>query len=375
MNETLQKTEKRRNYTRRPYSFFKHMCNDGRKLSRAALALGGLINGFSNSRSDPNARCYLSYANFRDKLDSAHATVARNVKILLRENLIDQDKSTAHTSYKFIVQDPEEKGCICTDLFFYHTPLHVRGIQDPVFLTKAQVDVASLIITHCESVGAFKGSHRSIAHILNLSPTTVGKAIALLLRADLIYRPKEARGKNGHIKSSYVINKKLILAMRKEYDKKVSRPQAATPASAVCEPLPLDGTTTDTRSCRDSRTLEERAFDKIVDRDRYYARLQDLAWAPVRRFEKLLADDPRHEELRQRRSKLVIRLADIQVHGLPGEAEIKKQLHSIEVMISKRRSELGVSAEDLKPVFRCPLCSDTGKRPDGFFCNCFPVRR
>lgn len=335
---------KKESYIRRPYSFFKTEIG-GRKLRRSELAVLGAVYSFS---SKEEARCRMSYARFADKLSISHATVACAIATLKQESLIEQDKSSAVATYKYT--RTAEKGHVHTDLFLYHTPFVIG--QEERLLLQSEIDVLSLIATHCgnERGSGFTGSVRGIARTLNLSNTTVQKALTVLLHARLIFRAAEGRGINGHKRSAYSVNEKMLRPLRKRFNKALEAPTA--------RPRPL--TDADVRA----------------DRERFYAANRARAMQRVEFFEKKLLQDPTYAELSRKSRALAPQIARAEIRlDADTVAALKKEAGTLERKITLRMNALGVSKSDLTPVFTCPKCSDTGFLPNGYACDCYPPTR
>ncbi|MFQ7079509.1 MAG: hypothetical protein ACLRSW_17155 [Christensenellaceae bacterium] len=43
-------------------------------------------------------------------------------------------------------------------------------------------------------------------------------------------------------------------------------------------------------------------------------------------------------------------------------------------VLIERMKALNITSEDLKPRYRCLKCSDTGFKPDGHQCDCYPLK-
>lgn len=347
-------------YIRRYYSTFKQTTADGRKLSRAQLTVLGAILSYSNVKGKPDALCQLSYSSFEKQYRVSRASIARAISTALDAGIITQDKSNpAHASYKYI-ESNQDQGYIVTENYLYKTKFAVKGEAEPRYLTRSAIDVLSLIKTHCENKkgnGKFRGSVRGIMSTLNLSKRTVQKAISLLLAAELIFRPD--RGINSHFRSEFTVNKKLLRTVRKQYRKE---------NAALAR-----------RSSTENNPEWIAAADAKADRDRFYAARRHLAEAPVEQFQRQLDADKRYHELDVEQRKLTPHIARLEVAGEHAKAEeCKRKQKSLKVQMARRMEALGISSDDLKPVYECNLCNDTGVRvKDHRMCDCYqsPRRR
>ncbi len=336
-------------FCRRPYTLFKKTI-DGKNLTRVENIIFSAISSFSGE----DARCKLSYSGFSERYNVSRASVARTIRKGKAAGLIEQDKSNrACASYRMAENDMTG-GYIITEDYLYHVLFSVCGQARK--LTRATVDVLSLIKTHCDNKngdGCFTGSVRSIMTILHLSKRTVQQALKLLLNADLIFRPH--KGINNRSKSEFHINKTFF----RKFENAMRKKPAANgkPASEVRTP----------------RFVAE--ADARADRERFYAQRRSQAEAKVKPFRIALDTDPIYHNLEAQRRPLSFLIAKADVAG---DAAQSKELTAKEQDLTKRMlqrmKELGISPEDLQPPYRCKLCNDTGTRPDGFRCTCYPLR-
>ena len=212
IEKTPQKTiQKYPTYINRPYSFF-HISMERRKLTRSDLAIMGVIYTFSDMENG----CTYSYDDFQRKLRVSRATVARTLNYLKLCGKISQDKThKTSTSYRF--NKTTEKACIRTYLCLYTSKFNIDGKKQ--YLTKAEIDVLSLMITqsnYSDRGKTYRGSIRKIGQILSLSNNTVQKTISKLLKTGIIFQSGKDKGINGHKMSVYHINEKLI--RQEEYE-------------------------------------------------------------------------------------------------------------------------------------------------------------
>ena len=343
-------------HLRNPYWLFKLMIGN-RKPRRSEIVIAGAVFSYSCVHDDSEARCNMSYNQFAEKLHLSRATVARSVKSLRDKKIIEQDKSRRiGAAYRYI-DPPQENGYIDTELYLYTTPFSVRGKREPVYLTKAQVDVLCLIKTHTgnkKGKGYFEGSVRSIARTVNLSDTTAQRAIDVLLRAGLIFRTENGRGVNLHKRSRYVANEKLLRVVRKKYKKD------ATPGNAPK---------------KDNRTEAEIAADARADRERYYAELRQRDQARIDQHVGVLMKDEEYVKTDRAIRQLVVKIAAAEEHGLPGLNELRDQQSVLLAQRARRMVLCNIDEKDVQPMYKCRRCSDTGFTPDGRMCDCYPPGR
>ena len=330
-------------FIRRPYSFF-HKSVAGRKLTRSELAIMGAVYSFSGSENG----CTYSYSRFQREFGISRATVARAVSAMKASGEVSQDKAhKASAAYRF--DESAEKACIRTELWLYTFQFEIEGQKR--YLTKSEIDVLSLILSHKtnpNTIGAFVASVRQIAGILNLSATCVQRALDALLHADLIYRE---RGINGSRKSRYKANDKLMRKAVKKMRKEVREQRV------------------------DRRTAAEAAADERTERERYYAKIRAERESRKDYFLSLLgADEAYHRADRELRT-LDVALARAEIFEPKAVDDLRKRRKSLTVTKSRRMAALGISAEDLNPPFRCEKCRDTGERADHTYCDCWRIQR
>lgn len=344
----------------KPYGLLKLRKADGGKFSRNDLTVLSAIYCFS-AHSDK--RCNLSYAGFTRLYNVSPASVARAVKRLKDEELIVQDKSNpAHASYTY-TGPSMKKSSITVNYFLYHVKFKVKGEAEPRLLTKSAVDVLSHIMTHelNQKGNGFTGSQRGIAAALQLTKKTVQSAIRLLMKADLIYQPKEYKGVNTHKRSRYVLNTILLMKARKQFERELG---------LVREPVkqPAQDRSFAPRSVSDA--------DARAARERYYAELRRHAESRAEKFLGELNADTRYAELSKQRRALQVELGKAAAYNLPTLEELRRKEKSLDVRISRRMKELQISVDDITPVYHCKKCKDTGfDRKTGKPCDCYPSPR
>ena len=338
-------------YVRVPYAF----CKETRRISDCLVR--SMIYSFSCVKGKPDARCEMSYSRFQDKLHYSRSTVNAAIRGAIEDGGFDQDKTCRlRASYKYLpATDAGDAGegsaqtlpSFTVEFYLLHTGF--SGKDGKVsYLPKSAAMVLGLIKTHHDN-GGFTGSTRSIARTLGLSPKTIKKAIDLLLQLELIFRPKEGRGVNGWRRSSYIPNGKALRKAERTFNKS------------------LRGSASKTRKSPE---------DLLIERERYYARLQNAERERVSSIEHELNADSRFFELDRRRRQLEVEKAKAEVYSplrLPG---IEKELAKVRIDRARRMAQLGVAEEDLMPKFLCAKCEDTGYMKDsGVVCDCFRRRR
>lgn len=361
MAETeLQLNETENGFAIIPYPLFKKKVHpkNGRFLRKAEILILGTIFGFSSAKE--NASCNKTYRTFEENLNLSHGTVARAIKELKEAELIIQDKSRRIcSSYRF--NNPKKsKKFIVIDFFLYATKFTVRGETEPRYLTKSEIEVLSLIRTHCSNKhgkGFFESSVRGIASILNLCDTTVQKCITTLLHADLIFRPENEKGINNYQRSRFTVNKKLLRKSEKKFQKQAS-PTAPLPSKEVR-----------------AKEQEIENANARAERERYYMRLQNIANSRAKAFQERLEADDTYKRVDTDRRKLEPQIGRAEAFCLPELTELYEKRRKLLAERARRMAELNISEADLQPIWHCPKCSDTGFRPNGRMCDCYPGGR
>lgn len=353
MAETdLQLNESVKGYARLSYSIFKRQYG-GRALRRSEILLLGTIFSFSSANDAASESvCNMSYRKFEEKLMLSHGTVARGIKALKQFGEIRQDKSRRSGASYQCVNPPKERGFIKIDLYLYATKFTVRGEKEARYLPKSAIDVLCLIKTHCSDSkgdGFFIGSVRSIAGTLNLTKTTVQKAIDLLLGAKLVFRSQEGRGVNGYKRSRFTVNEKLLRRTEKNYRKETAPP---TPEKRLSK--------------------AEQAADERAERENYYATLQNRAQQRIKWFSDCLDQDSTYTKINAAVRALDISIARAELYNPSDVGRLQKEQRRLQIDRATRMEELNVSEADLVPKWRCKKCSDTGFYPNGKMCDCYP---
>lgn len=340
----LQLNEDVPGYIRTPYSYFK------RHRRRSEIMILSAVFSFSDAG---NARCNYSYRQFEEKLNLSHGSVARAIKALKESGEISQDKSRRSRTAYNDAKRTKENGFVKIELYLYHTLFNIRGEKEACLLTNAEIDVLCFIKTHCSNQrgdGTFLGSVRGIARTLNLSKTTVQDAIDTLLHAGLIYRP--ARGVNGHERSLYTVNEKLLRRTERNY-KRATEPK---------------------KPSRKALSPEQKKEEERIERERYYTELRRRAQNRVYFFEDQLDKDDTYKEITSKWKGKDIEIARAEVYNLPELEELRKEKRRLGAQRARRMAELDISESDLKPQWRCRRCNDEGFLPNGKLCDCYPGR-
>ena len=327
----------------RPYSFFHGA--DGVRPSRSATMLLGWFSAFGTGEG-----LRIGYAALIEKLGLSRSTVARRIRELRKDGKIRTVRTGGQKSVYTYTGAAPEKAHVNTPLWLYDEVFSIDGIERK--LTKAEVDIASLIYSHTrnDKSRCYIGSVREIAGILNLSEKTVMRAIPVLFAADIISRP--VLGINRYKQSIFVANMKRFRRedkkARKE-ERKKERAQAPLPQAAI-----------------DANAKAER--------DKFYAARQV-------RMEKLadgfLAQAKRHPrfEANGKEIRLIgMELAKAEVQAPLTVPTLQARREELEAERARILDEQGVEEWqlDAKNHAICKICYDSGwQESDGRMCACY----
>ena len=343
-----------------------------KKLTPSAVSVAGKIYGFSHT-NDPEAVCRLSYEQIREEFGFSRATIAGAIEQLCKAKKSERVKRDQDgTAYKYI---EEIKGKRYDNIpqYLYTAEICVCGEWRK--LTPSEIRLLAHITTACENKktgGICRGSAGQFARDLGICKTTVKKALRALMKAGLIYRAKENKGKSkiervkrdqdgtaykyieehkGKSKynlSGYEVNRAVY-----EYKKYLKKPRAK-------------------RGEKPFVSAEVAAANAKAERESYYAKLREEAQQRVDKYLLKANREPRFKEITGELSRMEIAQAKAEIFEpvtLPSLL-IKKQ-----ALIKERREilkGLNMTEADLLPRYKCLKCSDTGFKPDGCQCNCYP---
>lgn len=347
-------------YIKRPLT----LLNAGKqKLSRTKLAILGFISTFASVDKDGlSVACRASYAQMARDFNVSVRTVSAAISSLKKENLIKrQDKSGKVAEYTTEYRpDIDEKFYIITCNFLYTMEFNFyNGVfRRKRFLKKSEIDVISLMISHAlnpKTEGVFRGSVRTIARHLKLSPKTVHEALTELERAKLFNRGKKAVNRHHDGYSVFYVSSKLIARVKRVYDwdKKAAEREKVKQAKAA-------------------QKEEVRQADMRSERDKYYSDLRYEYSKKQERVDKYIQNTPEYKAVDKKFVKVNPREA--------AQAEIdndRPKLEEFQRREAERAAEIAkvyatyLAPEDI-PKYRCDKCSDTGYKPDGRACDCYP---
>lgn len=333
-------------YIRRPYSFFHGALGENATPSERMIA--GKI--FSLACSEAR-ECRYTYKRFQDELGVSRSTVARAIGRLKEGGIIAQDKRRTGAAYKFVKLPDGRSAFLRTERWMLETAFEIgtKGGETVVRrLRQSEIDVLSLIWTHCTSSktgGTCTGSASTFAGILGYCDDTIKQAIRTLLHAGLITRAEEDRGVNGYKKSTYRINGRVV--------RKIER--AARRAAGAA----------------DRRTDAEKAADVKAERERFYAARREAAESRAERYFSRIMQDAAYARAEHAGKALMVKIARAELYSPADVARLQEEAKKLEAEKAARLRAMGIRAEDLTPRYTCPHCKDTGYLPGGKPCGCY----
>lgn len=317
----------------------------GKKISPVARAFAGRVFGVSKSKNEKEL--WTSYDQIEAELGVCRRSVANSIGKLKDAALISENnRSKKGTSYIFTGTTGRRYDII--PLFLYTADITVNGVERR--LTKAQVLLLGHFMTEAKrpkNNGDVEGSNAQFARKLNLSETTIKKAIKVLLKAGLIYRSAEDKGINGSQLSKYKVNRKLY-----EYERlrRVRAPKQSKAEKAIA------------------------AADAKAERESFYAqRKQEIEARAERYMLKVYETAPRLKDIEAELKKLQRPLAIAELEGgeqyqilLLKEKKLQDERSTIykQIGADHRRTQASFYA-------RCKKCQDTGYLPNGQGCTCY----
>ena len=328
------------NYIRIPYEFL------SKGLTAAALLILGKIFTFSNISNKQDSVCRSSFRRFAQDFRLSERQIARKVKELKGKKVVLQDKSLNTCAAYTYAGEKCGKSFIRSDLYLYQKEFEIHG-EGKRYLTLSEILVLSLIWTHCNNpeTGKYTGSIRGMAKLLGLSPSTVQRCIEVLKRANLIIC--ETKAPNGSRWSAYRVNEKHLKTAEREYKNSAQKEGYVDPKIA--------------------------ALDAQSEREHFYSVAKRRAEAPAEQAKERLRTDERYREAEQRYNMLMPKIGTYAAFGQTEELKkAKGEQKRWAAVMAERMNAMKISPEDLRPRYRCVKCSDTGFRPNGQMCDCYP---
>lgn len=323
----------------------------GRKKSPTARAIAGKIFGVSSRKGAPS--CWTSYDQIQEEFGICRSTVAASLGVLKEDNLIQEKKRDREgTAYTYVGEVGRRYNVV--PLYLFTAEFVASGKKWR--LTKAQVLVLSHLMTESrrpKNNGKYEGSIAQLARELSLSETTVKKALSVLMKARLIYRPVEDKGINGHKLTRYSVAKELF-----DYERK-RRVRAAKRV----------------KKAEDERIA---ALDAKIERERFYEAQRGRAEARANKYKKSVESQV-PEFVKVSKAIRVVQLDEVkaQVYSKPNLVNLQAQRRELEAQRREMLKRYQISEERMKPEYYavCKQCFDTGTLPNGRGCTCYQRQR
>lgn len=322
--------------------------NGGRRLRPSSRALQEKIVSFTrqgdNEQKDKLSGTRFTYEQGCKEFGCCRATFASALDELRQANLVKKvDRDVDGTEYVYIGPPTAGKFYVIPQ-YLYTVEIYVDGAYRGI--TPAQVRVLAYLMTECSSPlnggnvnyggGVCRTSYKKLARVLKLSENVIREAIALLMKARLVYRPARNKGKNGKKLSGYEV--KSALYIYKKYAKK-------------------------------AKTSE----DEQKKRVEYYAELRAQAQRRLNYVENIVEKDSSYMETYKSLRKAELDAVKAEMQG--ADEKTKLETKARVARLKKERvlilSRLGIAEEELTLQCSCERCKDTGII-DGKWCTCYP---
>ena len=341
--------EKRGLYQRFPLNLPATRLN-GNRLRPSSRNILGKVKTFTrtskNNRTQETVKLgsRFTYEQLKQEFGCSRATIALGLEELRSEGLIKKsDRDIKGTEYVYTGESTSGKFYIVPQ-YLYTLDVCVDGEYQR--LTTTAVHVLAYLMTECAYVGNggkpnYGGgvcctSYKKLAEDLHFSKNAVKKAINTLMKANLVFRPAESKGKNGRKLSGYRVSAKLYIL--RKYAKKAATPEA-----------------------------------EKVKREKYYKELRDES---ERRASVFLARAKKDKWFSEKydayRLKKTIEIAKAELHSPEMVTSIKKEIKELRTALESKLSKMGLCWSDITIQRNCPTCGDTGVHPSGQACTCYP---
>ena len=113
------------------------------------------------------------------------------------------------------------------------------------------------------------------------------------------------------------------------------------------------------------------AADIRGERERYYTLLREKAQDRAEKMRKKAEKNADFVKSESELKKCELALARAEAQGLDDVAALRINLKAIRAQRLKALQAVGITEEDLLPVYTCKKCSDTGFMADGRMCDCY----
>lgn len=318
-----------------------------KKLKPSSYAIVGKIFGLTQVKK-ANAVCRTSYDQLQKEIGIARSTIATSLQELKDAALIEEcGRDREGTSFNFVGDAGKRYDVV--PQYLYTADILING--QSCRLTKAQVRILSHMMTESQrpkNNGAYEGSIVRLAKALNLSETTIKKAIKFLLKSRLIYRPAEDKGVNSNKLTRYHINRELF-----SYEK-YRKPKAKKAETLVSK--------------------EVAAANARAERDSYYANRRAEMEERAERYRlKAYQAVPALKTIEKDIKSMQFTLAKAELYDMSTYPKLKAEEKRLNDERSALLSRFGISEEKFTASYYaiCKECNDSGRKRDGTSCTCF----
>lgn len=342
-------TEKLGLFNRTPLSMYQQK-HDEKRFAPSTGAIMAKIYSLSTTK-ESGYRC--TYDLIRDEFGYAKQTVATAFSRLKEKGLIERKERDQDGTLYHYIGDKVGRQFDNVPQYLYTAEICVNGEWRT--MSDTEIRVLARIMTECSYIenggGKFGGgvyyvSYKKLARKVGRSETIVKKAIYALLRARLIYRPKQYKGANRFKVSGYQVNKDVYEYKRHLKTKKQPKDKVSVQVSNL---------------------------DYKSERESYYSRLREADKARVERYTAILDADVEYKTNEKARRELELACVKAEVYNHSELGELKRKLAMRETARKLIMSRLDVSDMDLEPIYSCKLCQDTGNNiKTGRSCSCYP---
>ncbi len=337
-------------FNRVPLSLYRQK-DDERRFTPSAYALLGKIYNFSKT-SNPDAACRLTYRQVREEFGFARSTVASAFEQLSSSKKIEKiDRDQDGTAYK-ATEECSGRQYDNIPQYLYTAEICVSGERRRLNLS--EIRVLARLMTECAyhgnggnaktGGGTYRVSNKKLARLLNLSETTVKKALLALMKAGLVFRSSKNKGINRYKLSGYEVSRDCYIYTKYIAKRKVSAPKTSKDVESA-----------------NART----------DRERYYSALREQAERRAERYRAIANKNENFRDVTKRLSLIEITIAKAELREPTKVSGLIEQKSFLQAQRTKILLDMNLSEEMIVPRWACDKCSDTGFLPNGRACKCY----
>lgn len=325
--------------TRIPYNFMRlTTMRNGKECKLSASKLIAMAAIFSYSEGEKVAE--FTARKLSEIYGISKSSSERFIKFALEAGLIKRLDKVSR--YKCTLEKGADGFLIVEDWAKYAEFEFGNGEKD--YLSLNEIKVLFYIVSYCRKMKApplWKDSYNSIARRLNIAANTVKAAVKRLKRAGLIR--VSGRSWNGHTKMTFSVNEKALAEAKSEV-------------------------------IRRAKSMARQSKEENARND-YYKHLRSVEEERAEHMkEKALADEVYNQAVTELR-KLDLEIAKAEVRKSDNLSRLLERQRTAQKQREERLAAMGLTDDDLRPLYHCTKCSDTGKLADGTYCDCYPAWR